>query len=557
MTESFLFHVERGKDMRVPLREAPWPILAHLADSLVPIEERDWALDRYRKRRTEALRGLFGAVPYTLDPKRKGEPCTLESFLKFGGPCTHNVQFADGVFDAFGIPGGWAGGPGHTYPYWFEMDGGDVTIHRTNEIGNRNGKIRDPLSAGHVWEDRLRLLVVALNHSVTKRRRAALAAWAYRRVPAAARASAAPILLAAVSENPFCHEALSALADATRARQLSLADAGRGWKTIAKAMQNRPHDLPPLLNRALPDVGATAPTFDGDEALLKRLERAWKKAGRTELLARLPVWRARCFAARSKHAEAQRVWLRVAGESAATDPKRFAQATAALAAGVPGAPDSDERLGVLIEVVATAQPSPKAGWINLHRSRFHAVRRLVEELRRLGRTGEAAAVWVDELAAARGADAGTGTKPRLVGGKGGGAFEDAPAGAELIGLRVATAHYNGRNFIGSVEGIYRIAGREVIGARAGRKRSGHVDVKAPEGWRMAGVVAAGSDRFDGFQLVLVPRDAADRRVRLTKWIGTHREHEILIGGRRFAIRGIRARAGADVDAFGLIGAPHR
>ena len=128
------------------------------------------------------------------------------------------MQFAGGVFDAFGIPSGWAGGPGHTYPYWFEVEGQDLAIHRINELGNRNGKIRNPLGPGYVREDELRLLVVALNHSIAKRRRAALAAWAWRRVPEKARAAGAAILLAAIAESPYCHEALSATADATRRR---------------------------------------------------------------------------------------------------------------------------------------------------------------------------------------------------------------------------------------------------------------------------------------------------------------------------------------------------
>ena len=146
------------------------------------------------------------------------------------------------------------------------------------------------------------------------------------------------------------------------------------------------------------------------------------------------IWRARCLASRGKHAEAARLWRVIAGENAATDPERFAQAVQMLTAAVPGAPASKERLGVLLELVATAKPRPR------------------------------------------------------------------------------------------------------------------------EGWRVAGVVAAGSDRFDGFQLVFVPCDSDDQHARMSDWIGSHREHEVLIGGRGVRIIGIRGRAGADVDAFGLVGA---
>lgn len=553
MAESFLYHVEERRQMRVSVQRAPWQVLAHLADSLVPIEERRWALDRYRERETEDLRHLFGAVPYTLEPEREHEVYSLESFLEFGGPCTHNVQFAGGVFDAFGIPSGWAGGPGHTYPYWFELRGRELSIHRTNELGNRSGKIRDPLGPGHVWEDDLRLLTLALDHSLAGQRNAALAAWAYRRVPEEARATCAPILVAAVGENPFCAEALAAVAEATELRQLSLEQAGDAWEAIQKGLGAHPLHLLPLLERAVPVAGAETPTFAGDLALLKTLERAWDDAGDLEASSRIPLWQARCLAARGKRDMATRILRGVAEEAAATEPERFVRAVDALAAATPGAPGSEERLDVLRAVLATVEPRPRAGWTELHRSRLHALRLALAELVALDREEEAHRLWFEELAALRGDDPGLGPEPVLVGGSGGESFEDAPAGGELVGLRVTTTGYNGRTVIGSVQGIFRADGAEVVGQRHGQLRAGSPELRAPEGWRVAGLVAAGGDRLDGFQLVYVPRDGSDRRVRMSEWIGSHRERELLIGGRGVVITGIRGRAGADVDALGLVG----
>jgi hypothetical protein len=553
MTESFLYHIEKRREMRVAAHNAPWQILAHLADSIVPIEERLWALDRYGKRKTEELHHAFGDVPYTLEPRRGEAASTLESFLEFGGPCTHNVQFAGGVFDAFGIPSGWAGGPGHTYPYWFEVQGREITIHRTNEIGNRNGKIRDPLGPDHVWEDDLRLLTVALNHSVMGQRHAALAAWAHRRVPSAERAASAPILVAALRENPYSAAALSSLADATALRYLSLADAGVAWKAAAAGLAKRPLDLLPLLERAVPAPGAEAPTFAGDLALLNKLEREWEGAGHSEALSRIPLWRARCLASRGKQATATRLLREIAADAAGTDPQRFEEASAALAAAVPGAPDSEQRLEVLRALIATVDSRPRAGWTPLHRSRFHAIRRAVAEMTALGREEQAFTFWYEELAATRGDDPSVGPEPVLVGGGGGRAFLDTPPGAELVGLRVSTTDYNGRRVIGSVQGIFLVGGAELIGELAGQARSTSALVRAPDGWRIIGIVAAGSDRLDGLQLVYTPREGSEQRIRMSEWVGSHVEHEVLIGGRGVQITGIRGRAGADVDAFGLVG----
>ena len=51
----------------------------------------------------------------------------------------------------------------------------------------------------------------------------------------------------------------------------------------------------------------------------------------------------------------------------ATVPFYFAED---LADAVPGAPDSDERLNVLMAWIDAAWPKPPEGWTTLHRSRF-------------------------------------------------------------------------------------------------------------------------------------------------------------------------------------------
>jgi len=554
MAESFQFHIENSKTTRLNLRETPWQVLAHLTDSLTPIVERDWALQRYGKRKTSELRGMFGYVPYTLDPQRGGdEVYSLESFLEYGGPCTHNVQFAGGVFDAFGIPSGWAGGPGHTYPYWFEANRALISIHRTNEIGNRNGKIRNPLGSDHVWEDQLRLLVHELNDSVPKSRNATLAAWAYRRVKDEDRLAAAAILPAAIRENSYCYGAISALVDATAAGHLSPAKAGAAWKLVAKSLTSDSFQLSDFLDRVLPAIGAAAPTMDGDLALLKTLEKNWQNLGHSGGLAKIPVWRARCLSARGKHLMASKIWRDIANQASNSDPTSFAAAVDAMAKAVPGAPQSEQRLDLLIKLIADYVPKPREGWSQLHRSRSLVVRMAVDELLLLGRVEQAHTLLYDEIAATRGAEPGTGAEPVLVGGEGGGAFHDAPENAELIGVGVSTAHFNGRDVIASVLGIYQIGENEVFGECAGQQRSGSRVLRPPTDWRIAGMVASGSDRCDGFQLVYVPKSSADKRVRMSEWIGSRTGRDRLIGGRGIRIIGIRGRAGAEVDSLGLVG----
>ncbi|MGZ4974457.1 MAG: hypothetical protein ACXWDN_16985 [Limisphaerales bacterium] len=302
MVQSFNWYVQREGYMRVPLRQTPWPILAHMADALTPVLERDWVLGKYGRRKTADLRGLFASVPYKLDPKRK-EPCTLASFLRIGGPCTHNVQFADGVFESFGIPLGWAGGPGHTFPYWFEQRTNRFVEMHINDLGTHDGTIRNPFGTGQVMEEDLRMLTDACALSESKRVLAAEAAWVFKQIPQEERTNATAILISAVHENPFCTEASYALAHATARRQLSPETAGAAWRYLTNALSKHPEGLISMLSIALPPkakANAAPPeqTIDHEDELLNALYQSCAEHKRSDLFAKVERLRDRCRNAR-------------------------------------------------------------------------------------------------------------------------------------------------------------------------------------------------------------------------------------------------------------------
>ncbi|MEN9574267.1 MAG: hypothetical protein RL514_2122 [Verrucomicrobiota bacterium] len=304
MSDSFLWFVENSNRMRVSMTTTPWPLLTHLADSFTPLAEREWAQTKFGSRKTSGLRDLFAAVPYKLDPKRK-EPCTLESFLRLGGPCTHNVQFADGVFDSFGIPSGWAGGPGHTYPYWFEEreKPKGYVFHRINELGNRDGTIRNPRGGDEIHEDDLRLLAAASSFSERARSFAVAAAWSFEHLPKDAPIECEAILITGIRANPFTTEAGNALARATAGRRISRSAAGTTWLQIAGFLQHHPDRLVSWLEKALPPSAkpgkpAPEPTLTGERGLLDAVALACTKDKRTELLPKVQRLRERCQEAR-------------------------------------------------------------------------------------------------------------------------------------------------------------------------------------------------------------------------------------------------------------------
>lgn len=544
MVESFRELSARAKDLRFPIGKAPWQVLAHLADSIVPVDERAWAFAQYDARGTKDLRNLFAAVPYTLEPKRAGGPYTLKSFLTCGGPCTHNVQFAGGVFDAFGIPSGWAGGPGHTYPYWFEIDGRDLRVFRTNEIGNRSGKIRDPLSGGHVWEDRVRLMVASLNQGPAPHDHAALAAWAFMRVPPKDRAEASPILVAALEASPLCYPALRAAAEATKARQLSPGEAAGIWRKSAAEMAERhPEELADLLDVALPALGERSATFDGEISVIGRFEK--RQSGRIATW-RFSLWRARALGAREKLPGCLRALTNAALELAPSETGRFSEVVGDLVRiADPGKP----RIQALRAILDGLTPSEGSVATNVLHARLvtaAALQRAYEEDSR-GKTGDR--IWVEELIAQADQRGDPGTGP--VGGGGGAAFEQVSPGAILVGLRVTTAGFNGRTVIGSMQGLFRSGKAAPIAhPAAGGVRSESYDLTVPDGFVLWGIVAAGSDRVDGVQILATPGPRLRGEVFVSQWVGSGRHRAQLLGGPAGQIQALTGRAGADLDAVG-------
>ncbi len=108
------------------LDKLPWPILVHLVDNDVSVEDRKWSLGKYHGRSTK-IAGLYPSVKYDNDKAgRKGtklgdKPYTLPNLLTYGGVCVDQAHFASRVAKCLGVPamkvtgrGRW-GGAGHAW----------------------------------------------------------------------------------------------------------------------------------------------------------------------------------------------------------------------------------------------------------------------------------------------------------------------------------------------------------------------------------------------------------------------------------------------------------
>lgn len=540
MAESFHDVLAHPQHMRFDLERMPWQVLAHLADSLTPLEERAWARERYQARPN--LREVFADVPYTLEPNRTDQPYTLASFVECGGPCTHNVQYAGGVFDAFAIPSGWAGGPGHTYPYWYQPTENGIRLLHTNEIGNRNGRIRNPVAAEQLWEDELRLDLEGMNLNANAYQRVRLAVWAFEQVAEAEQAAASAILTAAVSENPLCRPLVAAVLRLTKRGVFRDRTVTQIWSKILDRWAEHPHLLIPVLEQLFPQAGAKP--IPGDVGLLKQLHKDWRDANHNFAVPNIDVWRARSLQARGKKRLADAIWQQLAEQSLNAAPHRFAIAVEAMAQNKKAAPDSDQRAKFLRTWLEKC-PSEAS------QSRMWLLQQIRPQLELLQRVDEADWLTYQELARIAKPDA-SAPKTHLIGGDGGGVFEQSSETDEVVGLRVTLQSYNGRDVISSVETIFQHEDGVRFAEAAGTRRHGQAELRAPDGWRICGIIACGSDRLDGLQLVLVPRKNAKSQVRLGRWLGSRYGEQRLLGRLDRQVIGVHGRAGADIDALGLL-----
>jgi hypothetical protein len=148
------------------------------------------------------------------------------------------------------------------------------------------------------------------------------------------------------------------------------------------------------------------------------------------------------------------------------------------------------------------------------------------------------------------------TPTALVGGGGGTPFEEvSPNGALLVGLRVTTYALGGGTVIKSFQPFFQRGDARVEGAIHGIPQGDPTEILAKSGYAVAGLVARGSARVDGFKLIfmrvsgsrLVPGDRYE-----SGWIGGSGGIEAVLAGDGSPVIGLHGRQGADTDALGLI-----
>ncbi|HSQ55674.1 MAG TPA: hypothetical protein VLM40_08005, partial [Gemmata sp.] len=119
--DNFLFLLDRRAKLKGPQQQLPWEFLIHTVNHRTPIEERDWAIAAYQKRRN-GIGSIYKEVEYDklmLQTKSEvcklgGKPYTLENIREFGGVCAMQADFSARVAKSLLVPAEYVGGESNT-----------------------------------------------------------------------------------------------------------------------------------------------------------------------------------------------------------------------------------------------------------------------------------------------------------------------------------------------------------------------------------------------------------------------------------------------------------
>ncbi len=340
----------------------------------------------------------------------------------------------------------------------------------------------------------------------------------------------------------------------------------------------------------LGEWGTEGPVFESDLKLLAAALQAGVERVRDAELCAAAVWRLGAQAAPGAWQAVQRVlersplaeraWVLVAGAVAAghADADRAPQLLAASARALGECPEAALRVfrrfalldgGVAYGPDFVAAVEQVGARLAKHDSVGERARRIVvEHLERSGAAERAGSLRYQRLAVETVREV---TVPdehglcrtRILGGGGGSAFEDVARDGEVLrGFRYTLSEYAGHRVVGSIQPVFvDAAGARRVGAVHGEPRGEVQEVLLPDGGILVGIEARGGDRFDGFRLVSATgfdREGGPLEPRFSAWAGGAGDGwGTLLEVRGAAAVGIAGRAGAQLDALGLVGRTER
>ena len=574
MEDSFGHYIRNAERMKAPLKKIPWPLLAAVSMNSVPIEEREWILQRYSEVPVEDLGARFAALP-GVDSQLRTLPLTVPNLANHGCGFTVKTQHALCVARSLGLPAFYSRSGDHCWPCWIVRTGNAYRVHRVGDRGNPCGMVPDPIGGRQLKEADFALLASAVEHSYDGYLAAELAANVYEMFLSKREDKldgVVPILEEAIERNPYSSRCWLHLADAS-ARGLLGSDRTRRLHETCTRTLNAHVDL-------MCDVLRRMGSKNESPEFLRSLEGGYSgclKAGRPALAAQMAVLRSRVLASTGnrqaaviviRSAGSQLTKIAASGDAAAFEPAYRIIAEEAIQLRT----RKRDRRAFLFQMVEAS----RGGQDKVTAAHQRAVEGIAAALAEAGEKKLADQWTVGMLVSKRlRPPMSSGERGRLKtdlrGAKDHGVpFEDlGPGGGVLCGFRFTLSHAEwgspdvqgflsrGPPVIGSLQPLYRTPEGVVSGTQVGKVDGPVHEVKARIAYGVAGMVVAGEIVIEGFSPVFMrikdrTFDTADYYV--GDWHGGRTgKRTDLLGLTGVPIVGILGRSGRNLDALGLIG----
>jgi hypothetical protein len=197
--ENFKFVLERQAKLKGPQQQLPWEFLIHTINHRTPVDERDWAIANYMKRRS-GIGTIYKDIEYDkvmLQTQSKvcklnDKPYTLESILKNGGVCAMQADFAARVAKSLLVPAEYVGGEAnsgglHAWIMWVEVKSvnKDTVTFSLESFGRYFGDnyyigmLNDPKTGKEITDRELERRLTAIGNAPYSSRQADLLMRAY------------------------------------------------------------------------------------------------------------------------------------------------------------------------------------------------------------------------------------------------------------------------------------------------------------------------------------------------------------------------------------------
>ncbi len=131
--ENYLYLIGHESALKGQVQLLPWEFLVHVVNHFTPEDERNWAIEKYLKRRA-GIGASYKDIVYDKEMLRtksevcrlNGKPYTLASIKDFGGVCAMQADFAARVAKSLGVPAEYVGGEAnfgglHAWVMWVEL----------------------------------------------------------------------------------------------------------------------------------------------------------------------------------------------------------------------------------------------------------------------------------------------------------------------------------------------------------------------------------------------------------------------------------------------------